>query len=373
MSQMKGSTIRIGLVGPLPPPAGGMANQTVQLAKFLEAEGVDVELIRVNSTYVPSWVSYMKGIRALFRLIPYVFRLWEAAGRIQLLHIMANSGWSWHLFAAPALWIGWIRGKPVLVNYRGGQADAFFKSSFFWVKLSLSKASKVIVPSKFLQKLFSSYGIVSEIIPNIVDLDIFRPGQRVRHFPISRPQLAVTRNLEPIYDNATAIHALKLIQTRYPGASLTIAGDGPERPKLEALAEGLGLGLSVSFVGYLDRRAIAELYRKVDVVINPSTVDNMPNSILEAMASAVPVVTTDVGGISAIVDDQIHALLVEPGDPKAMADAVIRLLEDPKLYQKLVSNGLIKVQQYAWSNVKALWMSTYETLISPMDMAYKVP
>ena len=111
----------IGLVGPLPPPSGGMANQTRQLARLLEESGLSVELVQVNVPYHPRWVEHLRGIRAAFRLVPYLANLWRAAGRVDLFHIMANSGWAWHLFAAPAIWIAHLRGIPAIVNYRGAR------------------------------------------------------------------------------------------------------------------------------------------------------------------------------------------------------------------------------------------------------------
>ena len=89
--------LRLAIVGPLPPPAGGMANQTRQLAELLRAERVDVTVVQLNAPYRPRFVGRLRGIRALFRLMPYLLSLWRAAGRVDLFHIMANSGWSWHL------------------------------------------------------------------------------------------------------------------------------------------------------------------------------------------------------------------------------------------------------------------------------------
>lgn len=83
---------RVGLVGPLPPPSGGMANQTRQLARLLRSEGVEVELIQTNLPYRPTWIGKIKGGRAFFRLVPYFFTLWVVAGRVDLFHVMANSG-----------------------------------------------------------------------------------------------------------------------------------------------------------------------------------------------------------------------------------------------------------------------------------------
>ena len=94
---------RVCIVGPLPPPSGGMANQCEQLVRLLGGEGVQVELVRNNAPYRPAWISHVPVLRALFRLLPYLLALWRACGRAQVVHVFANSGWAWHLFAAPAL------------------------------------------------------------------------------------------------------------------------------------------------------------------------------------------------------------------------------------------------------------------------------
>jgi len=110
-----------------------MANQTRQLARLLEQERITVEIVQVNAPYRPRWVASLRGVRALFRFVPFLVRLWDAAGKVQLFHVMANSGWAWHLFAAPAIWIAWLRHVPVVVNYRGGAAEEFFSRSSFWI------------------------------------------------------------------------------------------------------------------------------------------------------------------------------------------------------------------------------------------------
>ncbi len=87
---------------------------------------------------------------------------------------MANSGWAWHLFAAPAVWIARWRGRPVVVNYRGGEAEAFMAREARWVVPTLARASAVIVPSGFLAGVFRKHGIGAEIVQNIIDLSRFR-------------------------------------------------------------------------------------------------------------------------------------------------------------------------------------------------------
>ena len=345
---MSVSGLRILLVGPLPPPAGGMASLTRQLADLLDGEGARVELVQNNAPYRPAWAGRLPGLRALFRLVPYLVALWRACGRAQLMHLMANSGWSWHLFAMPAIRIAAARGVPVVVNYRGGEASAFLARSHRRVRATMARASALAVPSGFLCEVFAAHGIAAQIVPNVVDLERFHPGgvERCRG-----AHLVVTRNLEPIYDNASAIRALALLRRQRPDARLTIAGSGPEQPALEALAAELGLHGAVRLVGRLDRDAVAALYREADVMLNPSTVDNAPNSLLEAMASGVPIVSTNVGGVPYLVQHGRTAWLVAPRDAEAMAEAVLRLLGNRAEADALIRAGLEEVRRHTWEHV----------------------
>jgi glycosyltransferase involved in cell wall biosynthesis len=346
---------RIVLVGPLPPPSGGMANQTRQLAALLATHDCAVVLVRNNEPYRPAWIVGVRGVRAFARLVPYLWRLWRAMDDAELVHVMANSGWAWHLLAAPAVWIATWRGVPAIVNYRGGEAEAFLARQIAWVRPTLARARAIVVPSAFLAGVFGRHGIETTIVPNIVDLEAFRPAAALP----SDPHLLVTRNLEPIYDIPTALRAFALVAARHPRASLTIAGSGPERAALEALAAQLGVAASVRFTGRLDNSALPALYRTASVVLNASTVDNMPISLLEAMASGIPVVSTNVGGVPFMVEHDRTALLVPAGQPEAMARATLAILEDAAVAARLRAAGLAQAARYAWPNVAPRLFEAY--------------
>jgi len=347
--------ISIGLVGPLPPPSGGMANQTRQLARLLADAAISVEIVQVNARYRPHWIGSVRGVRAVFRLVPYLRHLWRCAGRADLFHVMANSGWAWHLCAAPAVWIARLRGVPVVVNYRGGEAEQFLRRQVAWVRPTLRRAFAIVVPSGFLQDVFGQFEIAAEIVPNIVDLSRFHPGppRAASH------NIIVTRNLEDIYDIPTALRAFAVIRSAYPDATLTVAGSGPRLDALQQLAQTLGVADGVRFTGRIDNEHITELYRNADLMLNPSTADNMPISLLEAMASAVPIVTTNVGGIPYLVTDARNALLVAPGDPSAMAAAAIRVFAEEGLARRLVEAGAESAAGYTWAQVRPRLFGVY--------------
>ncbi len=350
---------RVILVGPLPPPFGGMANQTRQLAELLRSAGAEVEVVQNNAVYRPSWVGRVPVLRALFRLLPYIAHLLSACRRGGVMHLMANSGWSWHLFAAPAILVARVCRVPVVVNYRGGEAEAFLASQARFVMPVLRKASALAVPSGFLQAVFARYGVSAAIVPNVVDLGLFATTA-VREAPNqAAPHLLVARNLEGIYDNATALRAFALLRQRFPGARLSVAGDGPERGALLALADQLGIAQATVFTGRLDRQAMAGLYATADLMINPSRVDNTPNSVLEAWASGVPVVSTRVGGVPFLVNEDVDAVLVPVADAAAMAAAMISVLEDGERWAALRAAGLVSAQRNTWSAVRGVLFEVY--------------
>ncbi|WP_265941709.1 glycosyltransferase family 4 protein [Dechloromonas sp. A34] len=345
------------LVGPLPPPSGGMANQCEQLHTLLRAEGIRVNFVQTNAPYWPSWISSLTSIRAVFRLVPYLWHVWATLGRSQVVHLFANSGKAWYLFCMPVIVLSRVRGVPCIVNYRGGEAETFFRSSPAWVRRSLALASTIVAPSAYLAGVFRALGFAVQIIPNIINLERFSPSQNRKDD--DGVHLIVTRNLEPIYDIPTALRTFAKVVEHYPNARLTIAGSGPEEARLKDLAASLGVAEAVLFAGRIPNHEIPALYASADVVLNPSTVDNMPISILESFASGVPVVSTNAGGIPFIAKNGENALLVPIGDANAMAQATISLLADSGLAAKFRANGLIAAQAYAWSAIRELWLDTY--------------
>lgn len=354
--------LHVGLVGPVPPPAGGMANQTRQLAELLRAAGAEVHMVSTNPAYRPAWLGRLPVLRAGARLLPYLLAVWRVAGSCELLHVMANSGWSWHLFALPPLLIGRLRGTPVLINYRGGEAAGFLARSHRLVRGPMSLAACLAVPSGFLAEVFARHGMSARLLPNIVDLSRFHPTPGA---PIaSGSRLVVARNLEPIYDIATAIRAFALVRAAVPAATLTIAGSGPDKDALVQLCQELDVEPAVRFAGRLDREQMAGLYRAADLSLNPSLADNMPNSVLESLASGVPVVSTNVGGVPFLLEHGRTGLLVPPGQPQAMAEAVLSLLCDAPRAGRLRAAGLVEVQRYTWARVAPVLAALYRDALT---------
>lgn len=349
--------LSVAIVGPIAPPNGGMAMQGKLLSERLVQEGVTVGYLPVNFSLQPTWLNNIRILRAIIRFFIYLSKLWGATQKYKVFHILANSGLSWYLYATPAIVIAKSKGCHVIINYRGGNAQLFFSKHKNWVLPFLKRADQIIVPSEFLKAIFKEYNLDAKIIPNIVDENKAHLSPSIK--TDDNMNFIVTRNLEAIYGIETIILAFHRVLQSYPKVTLKIAGSGPERENLEKLVQKLSLGASVQFLGRLDRNQMTQLYQSADILLNASTVDNMPNAILEAQSFGIPVISTDVGGIPFIVKNDVNAILIKPKNPESMAEAIIHLINNPRLREKLSANGLENIKNYTWEKIGPQWIHSY--------------
>ncbi|MFA9479100.1 glycosyltransferase family 4 protein [Phycisphaerales bacterium AB-hyl4] len=174
-----------------------------------------------------------------------------------------------------------------------------------------------------------------------VDPQQFTP---VRHTAPGRRLLFVGR-LAAVKGIPVLFHAMQAIVRRCPDAQLTLAGDGRERPQLEQHARDLGLTAHVRFVGYQSQANVRDLLHHTDVFVLPSFAEGVPVVLMEAMATAVPVVATRIAGVAELVVDNTVGYLVNPGCPDTLADRVVDLLTDPDKRQRMGDAGRAIVQR----------------------------
>lgn len=130
---------------------------------------------------------------------------------------------------------------------------------------------------------------------------------------------------------------------RHDGIVLTLVGDGELRSELTALAEAAGLAANVSFVGFEAEAEVRARLAETDVFVLPSFAEGVPVSLMEAMASGVPVVTTAIAGVGELVEDGVSGFLVPPGDAASLTERLERLVADPALRQRFGDAGRAKV------------------------------
>jgi sugar transferase (PEP-CTERM/EpsH1 system associated) len=205
-------------------------------------------------------------------------------------------------------------------------------------------------------------------IYNGVDVEKYRPGNsgtRIRaelgitaHVPL----IGVVGRLDPIKDHPTLFRAFEIVRTVLPEARLLVVGDGPERKRLENQA-----GDGVIFLG--NRSDVPEILRAFDLFVLPSLNEGISNTILEAMATGIPVVVTRVGGNPEIVEDERTGVLVKPGDFQSMASAIVRYLQHPDLRAKHGEAGRQSVLKRF--SIEAM-VRSYEAVYQRLDRRHSI-
>ena len=163
---------------------------------------------------------------------------------------------------------------------------------------------------------------------------------------------------------ASTLRAFGIIQRRYPAATLTLVGAGSEDASLRRLAAELGLR-GVTFAGRVAPQDISQYYAAADIYVQTPTIDNMPLSILEAFASGLPVVSTEAGGVPAMLTHEVHGLLAPVGDAGQVAAQVVRLLEDSALAHRLTLAACDSTDALVWERVRDRWAAVYRELYTP--------
>lgn len=299
------------------------------------------------------WATRVKYVRTLVTEATYLPLLARELARADVVHVFSASYTSFLLAPVPAFLIAKLLGKPVVMNYRSGEAPDHLQHSAVarWI---LRRADRNAVPSRFLEGVFAGFGIGSTVVPNVIALDRFPFRART---PL-RPRLLSTRNLEPLYNVACTLRAFAVVQARHPEASLTLVGAGSEEAALRRLAGDLRLR-HVTFAGRVSPDAIARYYADHDIYIQSPNIDNMPASIIEAFASGLPVVSTEAGGIPAILTHGTHGLLARVNDAEALAGHVLHMLAHPEDAARLADSAFRTVRRCTWPNVRDQWVRLY--------------
>jgi glycosyltransferase involved in cell wall biosynthesis len=348
--------LKVALVAPSLRILGGQAVQAERLLHaWLGDRDVDAWLVPVNPLpagplRLATRVKYLRTVATELTYLPLLAR--ELA-RADVVHVFSASYTSFLLAPLPAMLVARALGKPVVLNYRSGEAPDHLRRSAV-ARRALQSVDLNVVPSRFLVEVFASFGITAEVIPNIVNLDRF--AFRVRE-PL-RPRLVSTRNFEALYNVACTLRAFRLVQDRWPDATLTLVGGGPQEALLHRLAAELHLR-QVEFVGRVPPDRIASCYSDNDIYVQTPNIDNMPTSVLEAFASGLPVVSTEAGGVPAILTHGVHGLLAPLDDHRAIAGHVLTLLEQPDHARRLAAAAFDTCGACTWASVRDRWLRAY--------------
>jgi glycosyltransferase involved in cell wall biosynthesis len=240
-----------------------------------------------------------------------------------------------HEFQAghPACVLGSMFKVPVVVTEHSSAfpRQLLSPSELRLARMVFRRARFVCPVSDYLRRAIEGCGIDARfrIVPNAVDANVFHPGgsQRRRSADLLFVGLMPDSHIKDVPSLLWAVSALPQTDWR-----LDLVGDGPARHGYEALAKELSIDDRVTFHGIMTRSAIAEMMREADVFVLPSLSENLPCVLIEAQASGLPIVASDVGGIPEIVGP-IEGKLVPPADPESLASAISEVISHLDRYQ----------------------------------------
>ena len=252
---------------------------------------------------------------------------------------------------------------PVVLTLQGElRADphqSFERSASlrFGLRRLLARAEAVTACSRFVLDELERYGFPapagSEVVLNGVTPSDFAAPRPEGHYILAAARLVQQKGLD------TLLRAYASARSELDGKQLVIAGDGPDRLELEALAAELGLNGSISFRGAVSRVQIAELLQGADAFAFPSRYEPFGIALLEAMAAGVPAVAANFGGIPEFATDGENALLVPVDDPAALAEALVRLTREPELARRLAAGGRREAELLTWETLTGTYESVY--------------
>ena len=351
--------IRVAVVAPSLRYVGGQAVQAdLLLRNWKDDPDVEAHFVPVDPRfpYGLRWAERVPFLRTAIREPLYGLTLWRGLKDTDVAHIFSASYASFLLAPLPAWLMARLRGKKTLINYHSGECRDHLRRSRI-ARRVLKGTDRLVVPSGYLVDVIGEFALAAQAIPNIVDVSQF--SFRVRR-PL-RAHLLCTRGFHTYYCVDVVVRAFAEVQKTFPDARLDLVGGGPLEGEIRNLVRKMKLS-GVDFKGVAAHSGIARFYDDADIFINASRLDNMPVSVLEGFASGTPVVSTEPEGMRYVVEHGRTGLLSAPGDASALAQNVIRVLQDPELVERLVSNARREIERYSWPVVREQWLEVYRAL-----------
>jgi len=258
--------------------------------------------------------------------------------------------------ADEALALARVLGIPTVAWLHGGSLPQLGERHRRWVTRVLGNADAVVAPTGFLSRWAATVGREATVIPNVLDVDFYHYSVR----KTLRTRLLWMRTFQDLYDPLTAVRTVAELRRRGTDVCLTMAGQEKGlQHEAEILTGMLGLQSAVSFTGFAAGERKLALFREHDIFLNTNLVDNAPVSVLEAAASGLVVVSSDVGGLSDLLPDGVASRLVEAGAPSAFADAVEELLDQPDLAGRLALAARAVAERSRWESVRPQWTALF--------------
>jgi len=283
----------------------------------------------------------------LLKRLIFSFKLLFLSRKFDIFHIHACSGWGGIFPFIIGTLVGRLRKKKIIVTYHGGGAYEFFSKYPKTIKFLFKYADEIVVLSPYLQNIFEKFNITTLVIPNIIE---FINSQKDK-ITVIKPNFISTRALEPLYNIKCIIDGFNIVKKKLSSAKLLIVGDGSQREYLENYVKTQNLN-DVIFTGRVKNKEINNYLAKADILISAPKVDNMPISLLEAFNSKLLVISSNIGGVPYMIDDQVNGLLYEYNNAKQLAERMIYSICNPENTINMIDTAYKNLSRYNWENNK---------------------
>jgi glycosyltransferase involved in cell wall biosynthesis len=318
----------------------GVTPTTIEtLGPLLEQEGFNVEYSSSKKNKV-------------LRLVAMLWSVFQYRKSDYVLIDTYSSANFWFAFAVSQLCrLLKIKYIPIL---HGGNLSYRLKKNPKICGMIFKNSFQNVAPSLFLIDEFKAKGYNNIIhIPNAVELDKYPFLEREK----AAPNLLWVRSFAKIYNPIMAVEVFASIKRIYPEAALCMVGPEKDGSLSEAKQRAKDLNVRVFFTGKLSKQDWIDLSKNYSVFINTTHFDNMPVSVIEAMSLGLAVVSTNVGGIPFLLENEKESLLVPDRDVNKTVEAIVRLIEEPELFSKITTNSREKTKQFEWQEVKSKWLN----------------
>ncbi len=333
------------LVGNFLSKSTGVVNVGEGLAKKLAEAG-----------YVVYTTSQVKN--RLLRFCDILYTTWRLRDQYRVAQVDVFSGPSF-IWAEAVCFLMRALEKPYILTLHGGNLPSFAKLHPGRVSRLLGSAAAVTVPSRYLLEQMKAYREGLILLPNPIELQNYPFHLR----ETLSPRLVWLRSFHSIYNPSLVPQVLARLAPKYPQVKIDMIGpdkgDGSLQEML-SLADQLGVRDRIIIHGAVPKEQVPEYLNRGDIFLNTTHFDNVPVSVIEAMACGLCIISTDVGGMPYLLQDEEDSLLIPPNDPNTMAASVDRLLEEPATAAKLSSAARKKVEAFDWAVVLPSWMQLFE-------------
>jgi glycosyltransferase involved in cell wall biosynthesis len=287
----------------------------------------------------------------ILRLLGMIYAIFRYKNKIDyvLIDTYSTSNFYYSLFTSQLCRLLNLHYLPIL---HGGNLPYRLHHNPKLSSLIFNNSFQNIAPSGYLKYEFEIKGYKTLLIPNVIPILNYSFKERKK----ITPKLLYVRAFASIYNPTMAIEVLKELKKIYPEAILCMIGpdkDGTLKD-VKHLINTYDLQDSVEITGVLPKKEWHEKSKDFDIFINTTNVDNTPISVIEAMALGLPVVSTNVGGLPYLIDNDKDGVLVDKEQPMLMANGIHKIIEENK--SSFAKKARSKVENFDWSVVRNQWL-----------------